>query len=110
MTKYHPLRELSLARLREFLREPEGVFWTYGFPLLLAVGLRIALRNRPIEKVYVDVQEQTMAAGAGTDNGKSRHGAGSALHLLSSAGSPRHESDGERLVGRRFRDRGHAGK
>ncbi len=55
MMKYHPLRELSLARLREFLREPEAVFWTYGFPLLLAVGLGIAFRNRPVEKIYVDV-------------------------------------------------------
>lgn len=62
MTKYHPLKELSLARLREFMREPEAVFWTYGFPLILAVGLGIAFRNRPVEKIYVDVQEQVMAA------------------------------------------------
>jgi ABC-2 type transport system permease protein len=59
--KYHPLKELSLARLREFLREPEAVFWTYGFPLLLAVGLGIAFRNRPIEKIYVDVAEHERA-------------------------------------------------
>jgi ABC-2 type transport system permease protein len=59
--KYHPLKELSLARLREFLREPEAVFWTYGFPLLLAVGLGIAFRNRPIEKIYVDVAEHEQA-------------------------------------------------
>ena len=59
--KYHPLRELSLARLREFLREPEAVFWTYGFPLLLAVGLGIAFRDRPVEKVYVDVEERAQA-------------------------------------------------
>ncbi len=62
MTKYHPLRELSLARLREFLREPEAVFWTYGFPLILAIGLGIAFRNRPVEKIYVDIQEHTQAA------------------------------------------------
>ncbi len=61
MTKYHPLKELSLARLREFMREPEAVFWTYGFPLLLAVGLGIAFRNRPVETVYVDVQQNVEA-------------------------------------------------
>ena len=57
MTTYRPLRELTLARLREFLREPEAVFWTYGFPLLLAVGLGIAFRDRPVEIVHVDVQQ-----------------------------------------------------
>ena len=62
MTKYRPLKELSLSRLREFLREPEAVFWTYGFPLLLAVGLGIAFRNRPVERIYVDVQEHALAA------------------------------------------------
>ena len=57
MTTYRPLRELTLARLREFLREPEALFWTYGFPLLLAVGLGIAFRDRPVEIVHVDVQQ-----------------------------------------------------
>src|SRR5881397_2363043 len=57
MTKYHPLRELVLARLKEFLREPAAIFWVYGFPLVLALGLGIAFRNRPVEQVFVDVQE-----------------------------------------------------
>jgi ABC-type multidrug transport system permease subunit len=61
MTTYHPLRELTLARLREFLREPEAVFWTYGFPLMLAVGLGIAFRDRPVEIVHVDVQREARA-------------------------------------------------
>jgi ABC-type multidrug transport system permease subunit len=62
MKRYQPLKELSLARFREFMREPEAVFWTYGFPLLLAIGLGIAFRNRPVEKVYVDIEDHALAA------------------------------------------------
>ena len=29
---YPPLVELTLARLREFLREPEALFWVFVFP------------------------------------------------------------------------------
>ena len=73
MTKYHPLRELSLARLREFLREPEAVFWTYGFPLLLAVGLGIAFRNRPVEAIRIAVQDgQTAESVCAALNGDPR--------------------------------------
>jgi ABC-type multidrug transport system permease subunit len=61
MTTYHPLRELTLARIREFLREPEAVFWTYGFPLMLAVGLGIAFRDRPVEILHVDVAAHARA-------------------------------------------------
>jgi ABC-type multidrug transport system permease subunit len=62
MKTYRPRRELTLARLREFLREPEALFWTYGFPLLLAVGLGIAFRDQPVEIVHVDVQQGPGAA------------------------------------------------
>jgi ABC-type multidrug transport system permease subunit len=62
MKKYHPLRELLAARLLEFIREPAAVFWVYGFPLLLAIGLGIAFRNRPVDLIYVDVQENSAAA------------------------------------------------
>ena len=39
------MAQLTLVRFREFLREPEAVFWTFVFPVLLAVGLGIAFRN-----------------------------------------------------------------
>ena len=64
MTKYHPLEELLKARIREFIREPETVFWVYAFPVLLAIGLGIAFRNRPIERVFVDVEAHAMASDA----------------------------------------------
>jgi ABC-2 type transport system permease protein len=43
----HPLVQLTLVRFREFLREPEALFWVFVFPLLLAAGLGLAFRNRP---------------------------------------------------------------
>jgi ABC-2 type transport system permease protein len=51
-----PLAQLVLARLREFFREPEAVFWVYIFPILMIVGLGIAFRNQPAEKITVDVE------------------------------------------------------
>src|SRR5271170_1917056 len=51
-----PLAQLVLARLREFFREPEAVFWVYVFPILMIVGLGIAFRNQPAEHVIVDVE------------------------------------------------------
>ena len=43
----HPLVQLTLVRFREFVREPEAIFWVFIFPILLAAGLGIAFRNRP---------------------------------------------------------------
>jgi ABC-type multidrug transport system permease subunit len=51
-----PLGQLILARLREFYREPEAIFWVYFFPILIVVALGIAFRNKPVEKITVDVQ------------------------------------------------------
>jgi ABC-type multidrug transport system permease subunit len=49
----HPLWQLTLVRFREFLREPEALFWVFGFPLLLAAGLGLAFRNQPAEVVGI---------------------------------------------------------
>lgn len=58
----HPLWLLMMTRLKEFFREPEAVFWTYGFPLVMVIGLGIAFREKPIERFRVDVQEGPSAA------------------------------------------------
>ena len=50
-----PLLQLTLVRLLEFLREPEAIFWTFGFPVLLAAGLGIAFRNKPADIVNIAV-------------------------------------------------------
>ena len=39
---HHPLIELALARLREFVREPEALFWAFVFPILMSIALAIA--------------------------------------------------------------------
>jgi ABC-2 type transport system permease protein len=56
------LLELSSVRFKEFIREPEALFWTFVFPILLAVGLGIAFRNRPAEVVHIAVVGETPAA------------------------------------------------
>jgi ABC-2 type transport system permease protein len=54
---------LLMARLLELKREPEVVFWVFGFPILLALGLGIAFRNKP-----ADVTSIAIVQSAGADN------------------------------------------
>jgi len=51
----HPLLELTRARVLEFVREPEAVFWVFIFPVLLAIALGIAFRAKPPDKLRVAV-------------------------------------------------------
>ncbi|UCC71767.1 MAG: ABC transporter permease [Gemmatimonadota bacterium] len=57
-----PLWELTRARVVEFLREPEAIFWVFIFPVLLAGGLGIAFRNRPAESLRIGVADGPGAA------------------------------------------------
>ena len=57
----HAYVQLLLARMRELGREPEVVFWVFFFPILLAVALGIAFRDRPPEKIFVAVVEHPEA-------------------------------------------------
>jgi ABC-2 type transport system permease protein len=56
-------RHLLMARMLELKREPEVVFWVFVFPLLLALGLGIAFRNKPGDAISVAI-----VAGAGFDD------------------------------------------
>jgi ABC-type multidrug transport system permease subunit len=58
----HPLTQLTLVRYREFIREPEAVFWVFVFPVLLTAGLGIAFRNQGPVKAPVVVVESGAAA------------------------------------------------
>ena len=62
MKTRHPIIAITLARLREFVRRPEAVFWVYFFPVLMVVVLGIAFRNKPVESFVVDVLEGPLAA------------------------------------------------
>src|SRR5687767_4998556 len=55
----HPLFELTRAHLLEFLREPGAIFWVFIFPMLVAVGLGIAFRSKPPEKLRIGVAPDT---------------------------------------------------
>jgi ABC-type multidrug transport system permease subunit len=55
------LVQLTVTRFREFLREPEALFWVFVFPILLAAGLGIAFRNRPPEVLKVAVVSPRLA-------------------------------------------------
>jgi len=48
-------RHLLWVRLLELKREPEIIFWVFGFPLLLSLGLGVAFRNKPADQNSVAV-------------------------------------------------------
>jgi len=50
-----PLAALTRARILEFVREPEALFWVFAFPILMAVVLGFAFRDRPPDPVPVGV-------------------------------------------------------
>ena len=54
--RWVPLVELIAARFREFYREPEVIFWVYGFPLILAVSLGYAFSSSKPPAPTIDIQ------------------------------------------------------
>jgi ABC-type multidrug transport system permease subunit len=65
----HPLVQLTLVRLREFLREPEAVFWAVVFPVLLATGLGLAFRASPEPVLKVAAASESLAQALRADPG-----------------------------------------
>jgi ABC-type multidrug transport system permease subunit len=62
MASYHPLRSLYLTRLREFYRQPARLFWVYGFPTVLALGLGMAFRSPPAPIYQADLVDNPAAS------------------------------------------------
>jgi ABC-2 type transport system permease protein len=54
---FSPLWQLTLARWRSFYREPSTIFWAFVFPIVLAMALGIAFRNRPPEPIWAAVEQ-----------------------------------------------------
>jgi ABC-type multidrug transport system permease subunit len=69
--RYSPLWELTAARAKEFLREPEALFWVFFFPVILAVALGLAFREKGPDRIPVGVVAGSKAAEAFTALGKS---------------------------------------
>jgi ABC-2 type transport system permease protein len=63
------LYQLTMVRFRLFLREPEAIFWIFIFPILLAVGLGIAFRNRPADVLQVGATTAHLTQALATDKG-----------------------------------------
>jgi ABC-type multidrug transport system permease subunit len=63
------LYQLTMVRFRLFIREPEAIFWIFVFPILLAVGLGIAFRNRPADVLQVGATTTQLTHALAADKG-----------------------------------------
>ena len=63
------LYQLTMARFRLIWREPEAIFWIFIFPILLAMGLGIAFRNRPADVLQVAATTSQLTQALAADKG-----------------------------------------
>ena len=63
------LYQLTATRLKLTLREPEAIFWIFVFPVLLAIGLGIAFRNRPADVLPVGATTEQLTQALASDKG-----------------------------------------
>src|ERR1700747_206153 len=63
------LYQLTSTRFRLFRREPEAIFCVFIFPILLAVGLGIAFRNRPADVLPVGATTTELTRALAADKG-----------------------------------------
>ncbi|HYK34895.1 ABC transporter permease [Alloacidobacterium sp.] len=67
--EFSSLYQLTMIRFKLFLREPEAIFWIFIFPILLAVGLGIAFRNRPADVLQVGATTTQLTQALNADKG-----------------------------------------
>jgi len=65
------LYQLTVIRFFLIVREPEAIFWIFVFPILLAVGLGIAFRNRPADVLPVGATTTQLTQALAADKGLS---------------------------------------
>jgi len=59
-----PLVELTLARAKEFVREPEAIFWVFAVPIVFSIVLGFAFRSKPPDRIPVAVATRAATAPA----------------------------------------------
>src|SRR5438552_1357788 len=59
--RWRPVLQLFLARVREFCREPVAIFWVYGFPLFLVVGLGLAFSGEAETPAFTGPVKEVVA-------------------------------------------------
>lgn len=97
MKRFHAFTQLFLSRFREFFREPEAIFWVYGFPVLLAIGLGVAFPSKEPDPAAVDVQGSP-AESAVVNLKKRLTDEGMAVEVHSEAASRQRLRDGKTTV------------
>jgi len=58
------LVELTIARAKEFVREPEAIFWVFAVPIVFSVVLGFAFRAKPPDRIPVAVVTRAAATSA----------------------------------------------
>jgi len=63
MSKVHsPLYALTRSRFLEFVRQPEALFWVFGFPIIMSLVLGFAFRDRPPEAIPIGVAGESRSS------------------------------------------------
>ena len=63
MSSANPLFQLIVCNIKVYMREPEAIFWTYGFPLLMVIGLGVAFDTSAQQPLKFDAVEGKAAQG-----------------------------------------------
>ena len=89
---HHPIVELTLTRVREFIREPEALFWTFVFPIVMSIVMAMAFPSRGAQPVPVGVGQ---GEGSGTLRQALSKGPGITLKDIPAGGEQRALREGQ---------------